>query len=118
MQVGARLLRLTSWIETNKLNKQLSIHEAIKAAKANFTHEKDLDLLSALDNYRAIQETKTIREVHAKELKIGMVLEEDVCSLSGSVVLSRGQELTGFLIDRLINFSRGAGIKEPFKVYC
>ena len=118
VQVGARLLRMATWIETTKLRKQLSIQEAIKAAKARFTHEKDLDLLSALDSYRPIQETKTVREVKATELKIGMILEEDVCANSGSVVLSRGQELNGFLIDRLINFARGAGINEPIKVYC
>lgn len=118
VQVGARLLRMATWIETTKLRKQLSIQEAIKAARVHFTNEKDLDLLSALDSYRPIQETKTVREVKTTELKIGMILEEDVCANSGSVVLSRGQELNGFLIDRLINFSRGAGIKEPIKVYC
>ena len=118
VQLGARLLRLATWIETTKLHKQLSIQEAIKAAKTHFTNEQDLDLLSALDSYRPIQDTKTVREVKVTELKIGMILEEDVCALSGSVVLSRGQELNGFLLDRLINFSRGAGIKEPIKVYC
>ncbi len=118
VQIGARLLRLTSWIETTKLHRQISIHEAIKAAKSKFSDEKDLELLSGLDNYKAIQETKTVREVNAKELRIGMILEEDVCSLTGGVILSSGQELNGFLIDRLINFSRGAGIKEPIKVYC
>ena len=118
VQVGARLLRMATWIETTKLHQQLSLQEAIKAAKEHFTDDKDLDLLSTLDSYQSLQETKTVREVRAPELKIGMVLEEDVCALSGSVVLSRGQELNGFLIDRLINFSRGAGIKEPIKVYC
>ncbi len=118
VQVGARLLRMVTWIETTKLHQQLSVKEAIAAAKEHFTDDRDLDLLSALDSYQSLQEAKTVREVRAAELKIGMILEEDVCALSGGVVLSQGQELNGFLIDRLINFSRGAGIKEPIKVYC
>lgn len=118
VQLGARLLRLTTWIEHTKLHQQLGIYEAIKAAHAHFTNEKDLDLLNALDNYKALQETKTIKEVPVSELRVGMILEGDVHSSNGSVVLSRGQELSGFLIDRLINFSRGTGVKEPIRVYC
>lgn len=118
VQIGARLLRLCNWIENNKMHKGLTIQEAIKAAHAHFSNEQDLDLLSALDNYKALQETKTVKEVSVSELQVGMILEEDVCSLNGSVVLSSGQEISGFLIDRLINFSRGAGVKEPIKVYC
>ena len=118
VRTGARLLRLCTWIETTKLHQKLSIHEAIRLAGEQFQSEEDQFLLSGLSNYKALQETKTIHEVRVADLKIDMVLEEDVQSASGTVVLPKGTELTGFVIDRLINFSRGAGIKEPIKVFC
>lgn len=117
VKTGARLLRIATWIEQTVLHKNISTAEAIKAADRHFKNIDDLHLLGALRNYVPVQETKTLQEIKVSEVKVGMVLAEDVYATNGHIVLSQGQTLKGFLIDRLYNFDRGTGIKEPIKVY-
>lgn len=117
VKTGARLLRIATWIEHTKLHKNISTAEAIKAAERHFMNIDDLHLIAALRNYEPVQDSKTLSEINVNEAKVGMVLAEDVYATNGHIVLSQGQILKGFLLDRLYNFSRGTGIKEPIKVY-
>lgn len=62
-----------------------------------------------------------VREIPASELETGMILDEDICSLDGSVVIGQGREITLPLKIRLKNFSENGlidnliRVKIPFK---
>jgi len=118
VETGARLLRCTTWLAAMKLRDGVSVQKALDAARLRFRHPQDVTFLQTLSSYSEPQDKKVLKAVCISELKEGMVLEEDVTALSGSVVLSKGKELTEFLIGRLNNFARGAGVNEPIKVYC
>ena len=45
-----------------------------------------------------------------------MVLNADVTTPKGIVVVGKGREVTSALIERLLNFARGLGIVEPTEV--
>ncbi len=57
------------------------------------------------------------RAVRVNELQPGMILEEDIRTGTGTVLVSRGQEVTGTLIARVRNFAAMPdGIAEPIDV--
>jgi len=52
-----------------------------------------------------------IRQVELGELKSGMVTQEDIYTNNGTLLLSRGQEISKDNLERLYRFSQTAGIK-------
>jgi hypothetical protein len=50
-------------------------------------------------------------------LRVQMILAEDVRSLNGQLLISRGQEVTLALKERLKSFSSVQGVKEPIRVF-
>jgi response regulator RpfG family c-di-GMP phosphodiesterase len=56
------------------------------------------------------------REVMFAELKTDMILHEGIRTTNGKLLISRGQEVSNILLNRLNNFANNAGIQEPIKV--
>jgi hypothetical protein len=54
--------------------------------------------------------------VSLKELKAGMVLRSNVETQDGTLVLTAGHQLSEMTLEKLRNFDRLAGIKEPIVV--
>jgi len=57
-----------------------------------------------------------VRDLRVRELKPGMVLAADVKTVSGSLLIARGQEVTGGLTERLQNFDSEVGVSQPLRV--
>lgn len=57
-----------------------------------------------------------VREVRLGELQPGMTLADDVRSVSGSLLVARGQQVTDHLLERLGNLSPGL-VHEPILVF-
>lgn len=66
-------------------------------------------LASGPDNLRR-------RTVTVRELCTGMILDEDVCTQSGVLVLAKGHEVTDALLYRLRGFAQRVALIEPFRV--
>jgi CheY-like chemotaxis protein len=73
-------------------------------------------ILDALADYAPIDDGPTTRHLPAKQLVVGMVLAADVLGRSGAVVLCKGTEVTDVVRERLLNFARGVGLREPLTV--
>jgi hypothetical protein len=54
--------------------------------------------------------------VNALDLKTGMIIESDVWSKSGNLLVQRGQEVTLPVLMRLRNFAQGVGIEGQIMV--
>jgi CheY-like chemotaxis protein len=77
----------------------------------------DHRLLDALERLESNSEGETVlRSLRVAELRSGMVFDEDVVTPEGILLVSRQQEVTTAVIERLRNFLRGAGVKEPIRV--
>ncbi len=50
------------------------------------------------------------------ELKTDMILGEDIRTSNGRILITRGQETSAIMINRLNNISKSAGIQEPIKI--
>ena len=56
------------------------------------------------------------RRVSANDLEAGMLLDEDICSLDGTIIIGQGREITLPLMMRLKNFSENGLIDKLIKV--
>ena len=73
-------------------------------------------LVEALADAQLVGERMILRTVHADELAMGMVLDQDLRARNGLILLRQGQEITFAVLERLRAFARGVGIEEPVRV--
>jgi CheY-like chemotaxis protein len=57
-----------------------------------------------------------LRELAVDQIRPGMKLEEDVETVTGMILVRKGERVTEAVATRLANFSRTVGVKEPIKV--
>lgn|SRR5450631_910008 len=73
-------------------------------------------VLSALQTLTVANVKFIVRQLRAKDLAPGMVLDEDLMSPKGVRLVPCGQEVTRSLIVRLSSIAGGVGVVEPFRV--
>jgi response regulator RpfG family c-di-GMP phosphodiesterase len=73
-----------------------------------------LEALAAIHGWQ--QATTEIREVPLAELRVGMILMQDVKSPAGVLLVARGYEVTERFLERLYNLPRGAFPGEKVRV--
>jgi hypothetical protein len=77
----------------------------------------DPSVLDALEIVLGVEARYRRREVRVRELKAGMVLDQDVLTEEGRLLLSRGQEISLLLLNRLQAFAGANTIREPIRVF-
>lgn len=73
-------------------------------------------IVKSLAQVRAATSTMISMTVRISELRLSMVLDEDVMAKTGVRIAPRGQEVTQTLQVRLRNFAERAGVIEPIRV--
>jgi response regulator RpfG family c-di-GMP phosphodiesterase len=76
----------------------------------------DPDVLSALEAVVETQASYEVRYVPVFELKENMILDQDIRTIKGGLVILKGHEVNSPLIKRLKNFASTVGVKEPIRV--
>lgn len=59
---------------------------------------------------------RQVRAIRCSELQLGMVVDEDVRTRAGLLLVGKGQEVTDAVIQRLQGYAVRVGITEPFRV--
>jgi CheY-like chemotaxis protein len=111
---GAQILHLAV-----ELDRRIYRGVAVGAALAELRLSRRLDgpMLDALRSYTPAPAEFDVRRVSIRELHAGMVLETDVLSGDGSLlILKRGTVLTETWIQRLENFAKTRGAQGPVNV--
>jgi response regulator RpfG family c-di-GMP phosphodiesterase len=73
-------------------------------------------LIAALETVADEDNDRAGRQLKVNELDAGMIIDQDVHTLSGVLLLTRGQELTLPVIARLKSFDKTVGIHQPLSV--
>jgi response regulator RpfG family c-di-GMP phosphodiesterase len=115
LPLGARMLQLV--LDYDALESQgLSRTAALDTLRAR-RGAHDAELLNSFATMLGSQERQAvIEEVQLAHLEPGMVLVQDVRTVTGMLLISRGYEVTASMIQRIDNVSRNSGIKEPLRV--
>ena len=112
--LGAQILKAV--IDYDLLRHQGNSHgEALKTLRGDSGAYNPvvLDLFTKI-NLEA-QKTKII-SIHFKDIRPGMVAEDDVFAQNSALIIPKGQEITWPVIKGLSNFIKHIGIQEPFRV--
>jgi response regulator RpfG family c-di-GMP phosphodiesterase len=75
------------------------------------------DVVAALHNVMKIDNVQIIQQVYLKDLFDGAVLADDVQSQTGTLLCSKGQEVTPSMRARLRNYGLNVGIQMPIKIF-
>ncbi len=90
-----------------------SVLEHLRGSPARF----DRRMLDALANYTPAPAEFELRSLPLRELQAGMVLEIDILSNNGAVlILKKGTALTEVWIERIRNFAQSWGIARVIPV--
>jgi len=113
VQMGAALLRIARELD-------LLVGRGASLSDARGQLEKKLDdhgraLLLTLADFSVGNES-SVQSLRVANLAPGMLLEEDVRTAAGVVVIPKGRELTRVILERLWNFSRAGTLLEPVRV--
>ncbi len=62
------------------------------------------------------QRVREVRELRLADLRPGMTFVEDVVATSGLLIVAKGSRVTLALVERLQNFGKNRGVREPVRV--
>jgi CheY-like chemotaxis protein len=113
VQIGATLLHLAL-----DLHAMLSRGETVRGALAELgkpPRRYEPRLLDALADYRPAASSSHVRALSVEELHVGMILDSNVRTTTGLLIVGKGQEVSPALLERLRKFARGVGIVEPIR---
>ncbi|MFH1749251.1 MAG: HD domain-containing phosphohydrolase [Planctomycetota bacterium] len=111
--LGARVLKVAIDYDTLKWS-GLADLEAIAELRKH-SERYDPDVLAALGTI-GTEESLDIQEVWAKDLRTYMIVADDVTTTDGTLLVSKGQEVTTSMRQRLMNFARNGRIEGPIRV--
>jgi CheY-like chemotaxis protein len=114
VQRGARLLRLAIRVEA-RVSRGVRLEEVLEAMSA-VANAEDRTFLDALRADSADAEQMEQRSLRVRELQPRMILDEDVKTIDGTLVLQAGHELSAIVIERLRQFASSRGLAEPIQV--
>jgi CheY-like chemotaxis protein len=73
-------------------------------------------LLDSLKGYSPSRVHFEVKRLPSPQLLPGMILDDDVVTENGLTVISKGTTLTVTLVERVQNFARTRGVREPIQV--
>jgi response regulator RpfG family c-di-GMP phosphodiesterase len=76
----------------------------------------DPEVMEALEKVVGIEKDFQVREVKVFELKTHMILDQDVRSTTGQLLISKGRGLNEVALKRLRYFDQNSSIEEPIRV--
>jgi len=115
VRTGARMLHLALEVDRRlqRGDPIRSVLEHLRGSPARF----DRRMLDALANYTPAPAEFELRSLPLRELQAGMVLEIDILSNNGAVlILKKGTALTEVWIERIRNFAQSWGIARVIPV--
>lgn len=110
---GARLLRIALDFDDRLFRGKPADVALLEMTQRRQHHPT---LLAALENIRLGERDLEPRLVRVNELRLRMLLDADVRSRHGMLLVARGQEVTLSVLECLRNFAGRVGIMEPIKV--
>jgi len=113
--LGARILKAALDFDA-LLSQEIPEETAIETLRAR-QGWYDPEVVGALHALQGGEgDCEVVREVNVAGLELGMVFVDDVTALDERLLVSRGQEVTESVRERVRNFADNLGVKEPMRV--
>ena len=112
--LGARMLKVALDYDTFKWSGKTDMQALVELRGRVGWY--DPDVLAAMEVVIGFEASFEIREIGIMELTGQMILAENITTTDGTLLVSKGQEVTASLGQRLRNFARNKRIEEPILV--
>lgn len=112
--LGARILKVALDYDTLKWSGDTDVQVLVELRHRSGWY--DPDVLAAMETVVGFEVTLEIQEIGVKDLTTHMIIAEDVTTTDGMLLVSKGQEVTSSLCQRLRNFAKNRRIEEPVRV--
>jgi DNA-binding response OmpR family regulator len=113
--LGAKILKLAVAFEESQFN--FPSKSGALASLRSRSNEFEPSLVNALRDLPTDNADKQLCRVSTSRLRTGMILDQEIKSDQGVLLVAKGQELTGALIMRLANYSRATAISKEVMVF-
>ncbi len=112
--LGARMLKVVLDLDTLQAG-GLTKQQALARMKQN-AGWYDPDVLAALEAIIWIEGKYEVKTLYLQDLLDNMIFDDDVYTKTGTLLISRGQEVTPLIRKRLHTFVETTGIREPLQM--
>ncbi len=112
--LGAQILRVVT--EFDRFVVHGTSHKVALAQLRVIPEEFDPALVGLLDDLELTPSRTKARTVPVRDLNIGMILDQDVMTTGGVLLVAKGQEVTGSVNERLRRFAHKNEVDEPIRV--
>lgn len=112
--LGARILKIALDYDTLKWSGDTDLQVIVELRNRSGWY--DPEVLAALDAITGFEIELDIQEIGVKDLTTQMVIAEDVTTTDGTLLVSKGQDVTSSLRQRLRNFAQNNKLQEPIHV--
>jgi response regulator RpfG family c-di-GMP phosphodiesterase len=112
--LGSRILKVALDFDVLEQKKNSTSHALHILKERNGRY--DPVILQAMEKALKAEDSYAVKEISVSGLRPDMILEKDVFTKNGQLLISRGQEVNSMLISRLQTFSRNVGVQEPLCV--
>ncbi|MGQ9688778.1 MAG: HD domain-containing phosphohydrolase [Desulfobaccales bacterium] len=112
--LGSRMLKVVLDLDTLEAG-GLTKQQALVRMKQN-PGWYDPDILAALETITWIEGKYEVKTLMVRDLLDNMIFDDDVYTKTGTLLISRGQEVTPLIRRRLHTYGETVGIKEPLKM--
>jgi response regulator RpfG family c-di-GMP phosphodiesterase len=109
--LGAHILKIIGEFD-QLVNSGVSHHDAIRALRKR---PDPYGIVAALQGMDIDAGETAVRMVTVRDLRPGMILDEDVRSKTGILVLAKGHEVTKVMMERLRSYAQKVEVVEPFR---
>jgi len=111
---GARMLQIAQALDRRILS-GVTVPDALRELKRKFGSGAE-EILSALERYRPLPTLTERKKLNIGELQASMIVEDDVATRDGFMIVGRETRLTPVLIERVRNFAKTRGVNQPIRV--
>lgn len=112
--LGAQLLKLALDLD-QKIQGGAPLDLALQDMRKE-TNKYNPALVAALGGLHIRRTEAEVRAVHINDLRLQMILDEDIYTTSGVLLLRRGHEVNTSVLVMLRRYAGGIGVVEPFRV--
>jgi response regulator RpfG family c-di-GMP phosphodiesterase len=111
---GARALKVI--LDFASLEAQMGSTGAALDTMRGKTGWYDPAIMRAFSNVQGKAAASEVRSLSVRDLREGMLLHQDIITRTGMLLMAKGHEVTETLLERIANFSRRVGVREPISV--
>lgn len=113
-EIGAQIIKVA--VDYDHFIHSGMSHTEVVQKMAEYPRIYNPDVIYALGDEIILQAEYMVKTINAEEVEVGMIANEDIRSKNGEILVTKDQEISYLVLERLIFNAEGNGVVEPFRM--